>query len=148
MTRMQLQRSRGYWNGVLRELVNCPLAGSGFDHDQRCHMRVGEFRLCGFWKQRDRKSKAAGSELPSAGNFKALRSCVIGEQAFQECFRAALFKAVGEQEGSGFLVLRLPGMEKLIGGGEGVNVVGVDRGWDGLGSCHCRDIEDREQQAG
>jgi len=46
---------------------------------------------------------------------------------------SVLLEVIGKQQDGGFLILDLPGVEKLIGRGEGVDVVGIDRGRFGSG---------------
>lgn len=78
-------------------------------------------------EKRHRKFIATGSQ------FLAVADLVAGsrvgwrrEEASHQVFAGSLADAVGEHEEAGFLVLGLPGVEEVVGGGEGEDVVLID----------------------
>ena len=96
----------------------------------------------------DGKLVATGREFLAASDFETLWSRDAGgQEGIQRAFAGTLFEAIGEQQDSGFLILRLPGVQEVVGGGERRDVVMIDRGC-GLRPARGRNREHDQQQRG
>ena len=88
-------------------------------------------RIDGRGVERDGELVMAVGELASGRKFVGLLG-VSGEEGGERALIDVLAGVVAEQERGGFLIVRLPGVEKLVGRCQRENVVGVDGGY-GLG---------------
>ena len=70
-----------------------------------------------------------GSRAPLgvfAANLEALRLRLGVQVAIERGLNDVLLEAIGKQQDGGFLILRLPGMQEIISGGESVDIVRID----------------------
>ena len=78
------------------------------------------------FKQRDRKNVAAGFQFLAATDFVSLlNGRSRSEERLHAIFRNLLLGGVGQQNDSGFVVLRLPSGKKAIGRCQGADVLAI-----------------------
>jgi len=99
---------------------------TNLDHDQRAHLwtclaspgRVGS-------EQRNRKLISPNRNLFPATNLETPAS-LREEKIVHASLLGTLTSAVAQQENAGFGILRLPRMQKAVGGGQGRGVIPIE----------------------
>ena len=112
---------------LLGKFIDGPVVLASLDHHNLCVVRFHGSRFAGCqFEQRDRKGVAAVFHLLTMADFvRAGGPNGWLKEGLDKVGRAVMLDGITKQKYSSFSILHLPGVEKVIGCGQGRNVVPI-----------------------
>ena len=129
-----------------RQLVDGPVVFASFDDNDECEMGIKGMGPRWAMEECDGNSISARGQPFSTSDFETLRpGCVRTQIVAQLGIGRVLFEPIRQKQDGCFVVLGLPGVQKVIGRGEGLNVIGFEARRYRFGTCWHGGGENKDQ---